>query len=248
MTTAAEGDLPFQLLLRLLELPDGFFEAEVLRRLGPTDLASLTGAGHAWAAAVAATALMTWAKHEKNLPLRRDSIFGLRAPRLCLMEACSLAARGGNVEVLKWLHSTGCPWNSYTSQANAAAGGHLGVLKWLHSTGCPWSSVACDTAAEGGHLEVLKWMRNQGCPWDVSTCYAAAAGGHLLVLQWLHNSGCPWDSTTCAVAAVGGHLATLQLAREHGCPWDEEHVRSCAKAAHGGNVDMLRWLDEQGVP
>jgi hypothetical protein len=28
MTTAVEGDPPYSLLLRLLELPDGFFEAE----------------------------------------------------------------------------------------------------------------------------------------------------------------------------------------------------------------------------
>jgi len=28
MTTAAEGDPPFSLLLRLLDLPDGFFKAE----------------------------------------------------------------------------------------------------------------------------------------------------------------------------------------------------------------------------
>jgi hypothetical protein len=83
----------------------------VLARLGPTDLASLAGAGHGCAAAVASTALMKWAKREKHLPPQR-STFGYPAPRLCLREACSLAARGGNLEVLKWLHNTGCPWNT----------------------------------------------------------------------------------------------------------------------------------------
>jgi hypothetical protein len=34
--------------------------------------------------------------------------------------------------------------------------------------------------------------------------------------------------------------------REHHCPWDQDIVR--AQAAHGGHVDMLRWLDEQGGP
>jgi len=38
----------------------------------------------------------------------------------------------------------------------------------------------------------------------------------------------------------------LMWAREHGCPWDADHVR--AHAAHRGNVNMLRWLGEQGVP
>jgi len=36
----------------------------------------------------------------------------------------------------------------------------------------------------------------------------------------------------------------LQWARAHGCPWIEAYVR--ARAAAGGYMDMLRWLDEQG--
>ena len=113
---------------------------EVLRQLGPRDLASLAGAGRGYAAVVAATALMTWAKYEKNLPPRRYSILGHRTPRLCLRGACSLAARGGHLEVLKWLHSTGCPLDYATCYA-AAEGGHLAVLQWLHSQGCPWGST-----------------------------------------------------------------------------------------------------------
>ena len=74
MTTAAEGDPPSSLLLRLLELPDGFFEVEVLRRLAPRALASLAGAGRGLAAAVAATAVMQWAKDEMNLPPRRSTV------------------------------------------------------------------------------------------------------------------------------------------------------------------------------
>jgi hypothetical protein len=238
-------DPPIQLLLRLLELPDGFFEAEVLSQLGPTALASLAGAGRAWAAAVAGTALMQWAKDEKNLPPRPRSPFAHRVPRLCGRDACSLAARGGHLEVLKWLHSTGCPFDTTTCCA-AATGGHLKVLKWPHDTGCPWDSLTCRAAAAGGYLEVLKWLHSTGCRFDTATCAAAAFGGHLELLKWLRSTGCPWDSGTCLNAAWGGHLATLQWARENHCPWDEDTIR--AAATHGGNADILRWLDEQGVP
>ena len=104
MTTAAEGDPgpPFSLLL-LLDLPDGFAEKEVLRRLGPRALASLAGAGRACAAAVVSTALMQWAEDEKNLPPRRFKFatWSEHAPRLCMREACLLAARGGHLEVLQ---------------------------------------------------------------------------------------------------------------------------------------------------
>jgi hypothetical protein len=190
MTTAVEGDPPCSLLLRLLDLPDGFFEEEVLRRLGPRALASLAGAGRGWATAVAATALMQWAKDQKSLSPRPRSTFANPVPRLCLREACSLAARGGDLEVLKWLHNTGCPCDSATCRA-AAGGGYLEVLKWLHHQGCPWDAATCYAAATGGHLEVLKWLHNTGCPWDSETCYAAATFGHLEMLKWLRNQGCP---------------------------------------------------------
>jgi phosphoglycolate phosphatase-like HAD superfamily hydrolase len=154
MTTAAEpaeGDAPFSLVLRLLALPDGFFETEVLRRLGPRDLASLAGVRRGCAAAVAATALMQWARDENNLGLRRCTFrrewtSWNPAPRLCWAEACSLAAYGG----------------------------HLEVLKWLHGAGCPWGIPTCYTAAMGGHLDMLKWLHSAGCPWGIQTCYAAA--------------------------------------------------------------------------
>ena len=68
----------------------------------------------------------------------------------------------------------------------AAAGGHLVVLKWLHSTGCPWDSATCEAAALCGHLEVLKWAREHDCPWDEETVLAHAThGGHVDMLRWL---------------------------------------------------------------
>ena len=188
-----------------------------MRRLGPRDLASLAGAGRGWAVAVAATELMKWAKDEKVLPPRRSS-FVHPVRRLCLRQACSVAAHGG----------------------------HLEVLKWLHNTGCPIGTITCRAAAEGGQLEVLKWLHSTGCPLDSNTSYAAAEWEHLELLKWLHNTGCSWDSTTCTVAAIRGHLATLQWAREHHCPWNKGQVRSCA--ARSGHVGMVRWLDGRGGP
>jgi len=82
---------------------------------------------------VAATVLMQWAKRAKMTP---PWIHGFNLPPLCLKEACSHAARGGNREVLDWLHNTGCPWNAVTTCA-AAAGGHLDVLRWAREHGCP---------------------------------------------------------------------------------------------------------------
>jgi hypothetical protein len=153
MTTAAQGDPPPALPLGPLlgNLPAHLLQAEVLRRLGPTDLASLAGAGRGCAAAVAATALMQWAKHAKRAAAGRPGYIR----RLCVQSACSYAACFGNREVLEWLHNSGYPWDTMTSAA-AAQGGHLTMLQWAreHHGPCDWDT--CIYAAQAGHLDVLR--------------------------------------------------------------------------------------------
>merc|ERR1711977_205804 len=75
----------------------------------------------------------------------------------------------------------------------AARGGHLELMKYLHEEGCPWGERTCQMAAKGGHLEMLKYAHEKGCPWNKKTCFSAAAGGHLEVLKYAHENGCPWD-------------------------------------------------------
>jgi len=138
MTTAAQVDPPPAPLLLgpvLGALPAHLFHTEVLRRLGPRALASVAQASHGCSAAVAATALMQWAKRVKSTTA--PGLLRYSLPPLCLREACAYAAGGGNREVLEWLHNTGCPWGD-SSVAAAAGGGHLEVLQWLHKHGCPW--------------------------------------------------------------------------------------------------------------
>ena len=182
MTTATQDDPPPALPVGPLlgNLPPDLLHTEVLRRLGPRSLASLAGAGRGCAAAVAATALMRWAKITKRTPPGRYT----HLPRLCVKEACSYAAGGGNREVLEWLLNTGCPWEATTTSASAS-GGHLEVVKWLRNHGCPWNTWTCAYAAEGGHLAVLQWAREHGCPWSLDTCDYAAMAGQLEVLQWV---------------------------------------------------------------
>ena len=106
--------------------------------------------------------------------------------------------------------SSACSW--------ASREGHLEVLKYAHENGCPWNSWTCSSAARRGHLEVLKYAHENGCPWDELTCSRAARGGHLNVLKHLHENGCPWDKHTWSSAHRGGHLDVLAYARGRGCP------------------------------
>ena len=46
------------------------------------------------------------------------------------------------------------------------------------------------------------------------------------MLIWAREHGCTWDEMTCAKAAEGGHLEVLKWAREHGCPLEEDEPTS----------------------
>ena len=46
------------------------------------------------------------------------------------------------------------------------------------------------------------------------------------------ENGCLWDEMTCANAAEGGHLKVLRWARENGCPWDENTRRIAASKGY----------------
>ena len=161
---------------------------------------------------------------------------------LCLPlddNACRGAAKGGHLELLKFLKSSGCELKDHIHDS-ATIGGHLEVIKWLSKNGCPRSlhtSSTCFNAAKYGHLEVLKWARENGCQWDRYTCHVAARNGFLEVLKWARKNGCPWDEITCVSAIHGGHLDLLKWIRSAGCPWDE---RTCLNAAITmGHLDVF---------
>jgi hypothetical protein len=101
---------------------------------------------------------------------------------------CSIAARDGNLAVLKYLRSIQCSWDNRTCE-NAALNGHLDVIIWCHENGCPWDCWTCAFAAKNGHLDVIKWCRENGCLWDRYTCTFAAENGHLDVLKWCRQNG-----------------------------------------------------------
>jgi hypothetical protein len=65
--------------------------------------------------------------------------------------------------------------------------------------------------------------------------------------RWARENGCPWDESTCAAAAKGGHLEMLKWAREQDPPCFWDW-KTCAAAAEGGQLEVLRWAREQTPP
>ena len=62
---------------------------------------------------------------------------------------------------------------------------------------------------------------------------------------WALENDCRCSPATCAYAAAGGHLALLRWAREHDCPWG---ASTCAAAAQNGHLEVLKWAREHRCP
>jgi len=157
------------------------------------------------------------------------------------------AAWQGRLDVLQWLMALpqACALTAPYIGQMAAQGGHLEVLKWLHSHGCPWDEATCSAAARGGQLDVLKWLRQHDCPWNEDTCAMAAHEGHLEVLKWLREQTppCPWNQSTCQEAARNDQLATLQWAvtATPPCPCDWENIHDISSQRdHWPTVHWIR--------
>jgi len=128
-----------------------------------------------------------------------------------IQELSMYAAKGGQLETLQLLKPKKGFELDRELFAWACRSGNLEVLKWLRSEGCPWGGRACEGAARGGHLEVLKWLRSEGCPWNAATCSGAASNGHLDVLKWVIDNGCPYEVnkyTNTALESLGLARAT----------------------------------------
>ena len=180
--------------------------------------------------------------------------------------AAEAAARGGHLEVLKWLKERNMPLWPDAVMAQAAGRGHLEVAKWLKEEGGSsiWNQPTLH-AVQGGHLKVLKWLQEIDKlhlnPSERGACLYAAMHGHLEVLQWLRENGFNWngynnnisDPHLCLMAAAcGGHINVMQWMKETGVPWEDEsgsfgsYPMTCA--AWGGHLDAVKWLREKGCP
>jgi len=136
------------------------------------------------------------------------------------------AARGGKLNVMKWLEDKGlCIEKEYCAEI-AVTFGQLHILKWLKEEKDLELDGGCyhEAILGGGHLHIMKWLREQEVDWDGQTFYAAASEGNLDILQWLHDEGCPW---------VG-----LLPVREH---WlKPEVVDWCRVNGYGNRIFMRR--------
>lgn len=184
-----------------------------------------------------------------DLPFFEEIKFLLKSNR---EDLCTAFANNGKLNLLKFAHENGYPWDEETCRA-AAKGGHLDCLIYAHEHGCPWSESICYAAEYNNRVDCLRYAHEHGCPWAYAfTHYDAATDGRLEVIKYLYEYECgliiphrSWGRDVCAAAAYSGQLECLQFLHEHECPW---HLTTTKYAAETGNVNCLKYAIENDCP
>ena len=151
----------------------------------------------------------------------------------------NVAARTGNLEILKYCISNHCPCDEEASCKHAAIEGHLDCLRFLFAKVKPSRKTDVEAAGQAtgaGHVEILKYLVEERKISDVAkfACAGQAAWhGQLDCLKYLvEEAKVPIDKWHCiawqciACARYFEHPDCLNYFREKGCPepTDEEYA------------------------
>jgi hypothetical protein len=154
------------------------------------------------------------------------------------------AARHGDLDMMKWLHSERGDQLTYEGVMRAVNHGFLAAVKWMRETfpdSVVASDIKMDNAAANGHLEMIKWLHGQHAWCTKQAMNLAASNDHLDVVRFLHENraeGCTTDAMD--LAAANGHLETVQWLhhnRTEGCT-----QFAMDSAAKNGFFEVVKWL------
>jgi hypothetical protein len=165
--------------------------------------------------------LLEWAREVKHCKWDEKTITG--------------AAAIGNLEILKYCFSNGCPCDEEESCKHAARKGHLDCVRFLFDKVKPSRKTVVEAAGQAtasGHVEILKYIVEERKISDLAkfACAGNATwNGQLDCLKYLvEEAKVPLDNTRyVSFARYKEHHDCLNYVREKGCPelTDEEYAR-----------------------
>ena len=102
---------------------------------------------------------------------------------------CKEVAATNKLEFLKWAREVKhCEWNEWTINASARTG-NLEMLKYCFSNGCPCcKEESCFQAVHGGHLDYVRFLFDKVKPsreTEEKAAMQAACSGHVDILKYL---------------------------------------------------------------
>jgi len=167
---------------------------------------------------------------------------------------CSQVDGTNKLEFLKWAREVKqCEWDEKTIKV-AADKGNLEILKYSFSNGCPCDEEeSCKQAAYGGHLDCLRFLFDKVNPSRNMQAVVARGGarfGHLGILKYLVEERKIRDdlkSYCVRNAARYGQLDCLKyLIEEARAPLDRWFY--IAHARYFEHPDCVNFLLEKGCP
>jgi hypothetical protein len=146
-----------------------------------------------------------------------------------------------------------CEWDEWPINT-AAVKGNLEMLKYCFSNGCPYDEEAsCKQAAGKGHLDCLRFLVDKVKPsrkTEGEAARQAASGGRINILKYLVEERKISDEfkSDCVYNATGyGRLDCLQyLVEEAKAPLNYWQHVACAR--YYEHTDCLNYLLEKGSP
>jgi hypothetical protein len=162
-------------------------------------------------------------------------------------ETMAAAAQRNKLTVVQYLHMQGCPWLQQLLE-EVVSSGYFELARWCYEHGCSFQNARAAPfyAAQSDNIELMAWVLQQpDTQLDADVMMAAASKSHLLMCQYLHTRQCPWDTRSAEDAAHGGHVDLLTWLVDNGCPWDAQDL--CWHTAYGGSVEVLQYLQQQGL-
>jgi len=146
-----------------------------------------------------------------------------------------------------------CKWDKWTINA-AADIGNLEILKYCFSNGCPYEEKeACEQAVLGGHLDCLRFLFDKVKPsreTEKKAAHQAACGGHTDILKYFVEERKISDAVKqdcMKTAAMNGQLDCLKyLVEEAKVPLNHGDFIACAR--YYEHPDCENYFLEKGCP
>jgi len=185
---------------------------------------------------------MPWGEKFEDGTVRDQALF-------CKGVACT-----NKLEFLKWAREVKqCEWDEWAINA-ATAKGNLEMLKYCFSNGCPYDEeVSCKLAAGKGHLDCLRFLFDKLKPsrdTEKEAAGQAACGGHVEILKYFVEERKIPDEVKracmCNAAAYGRLDCINYLVEEAKVPL--HHWKYIAFARYYEHPDCENYLLEKGSP
>ena len=167
---------------------------------------------------------------------------------------CEQVAFTNKLEFLKWAREVKhCEWDGKTIKVTAFRG-NLEMLKYCFSNGCPYDEEeSCKHAARKGHLDCVRFLFDKVKPsrkTEVEAAGQATCGGYVEILKYLVEERKISDGVKLpcmATAARFGHFDCLKyLVEEAKAPLDSWDV--IAYARYHEHSECENYLLEKGCP